>query len=133
MAETHVITGLKARRASIAAEIDELDRQRRQLLVNLRHVDGALKLVGFEGNPEAIAGRRKRRAMFRRGELTRFVLNAEREHGADLKDRTIAAIILQKMGWEDDGELLDKISEKVRYARYAFKRRGAANSLSTDG
>ena len=133
MAETHVITGLKARRASIAAEIDELDRKRRQLLTNLRHVDGALKVMGFEGNPEAIQSRRKRRAMFRRGELRRFIYAAEREHGAEISHEEIAVIILGKMGWEDDGELLGVISEKVRHARKALRQRGAANSLSTDG
>ncbi len=122
MADSHVITGLKARRASIAADIDELDRQRRALLVNLRHVDGALKVMGFEGNPEAIAGKRKRRAMFRRGELRRFILNAEREHGADLNAKTVAVIILQKMGWTEEPELLAKIEEKVRYARKDLRR-----------
>lgn len=134
MAESHVITGLKARRASIAADIDELDRKRRALLVSLRHVDGALKVMGFDGNPEAIAGKPKRRAMFRRGELRRFILNAEREHGPDLNAKTVAVIILQKMGWTEEPELLAKIEEKVRYARKDIKRkRGAASSLSTDG
>jgi hypothetical protein len=122
MAESHVITGLKARRASIAAEIDELERQRRALLVNLRHVDGALKVMGFEGNPEAIESRRKRRSMFRKGELRRFILNAERERGAHISHREIAAVILHKMGWEDDGELLSKIAGKVKSARSTLRR-----------
>lgn len=134
MAETHVITGLKARRASIAAEIDELDHKRRLLLGNLRHVDATLKIMGFEGNPEAIQSRRKRRAMFRRGELRRFIYAAEREHGAEISHGAIAAAILEKMGWTDDGELLGVISEKVRYARKDIRRqRDAANNLSTDG
>ncbi|MFC2953138.1 hypothetical protein ACFOOP_14470 [Marinicaulis aureus] len=134
MAETHVITGLKARRASIAADIDELDRQRRLLLGNLRHVDATLKIMGFEGNPESIKTPRKRRAMFRRGELRRFVLAAIRKHGAEISHGEIAAIILEKMEWEDDGELLGVISEKVRQARKDIKRRrDAASSLSTGG
>jgi len=128
MAESHVITGLKARRASIASDIDELDRKRRALLVNLRHVDGALKVMGFEGNPESIKTPRKRRAMFRRGELQRFVLSAMREYGADISHEAIAAIILDKMGWKDDGELLAIITNKVRYARSALRRPGRSQT-----
>lgn len=132
MGETHVITGLKARRAAIAADIDELDRERRKLLVNLRHVDGALKVMGFDGNPESIKSPRKRRAMFRRGELRRFVYNAQREHGLEISNREIAQIILDKMCWTDDGELLSIITKRVRHCRADIKRR-AASSLSSPG
>ena len=123
MADSHVITGLKARRASIAAELDELERNRRQLLTNLRHVDGALKVVGFEGDPEAVPTRRKRRFMFRRGQLRRFVYAAERKHGPDISNRAIASIILEEMGWTEEPELLAKIAEKVRNTRSAIRRR----------
>ncbi len=133
MAQSHVITGLKSRRASIAAEIDELERQRQKLLAGLRHVDGALKVIGFDGNPEAINSPRKRRFMFRRGQLTRFVYRAEREHGADIGDKAIATIILEKMGWDFDSVLLKKVTASVRAARFAIKRRRAASSLSTPG
>jgi len=132
MAETHVITGLKARRASIAAEIDELERQRRQLLASLRHVDGALKVMGFDGNPEGINSPRKRRYLFRRGQLTRFIYNAEREHGANISHKNIATVILKKMGWKFDSVTLMKVTASVRSARFAIKRRRAASSLSTD-
>lgn len=127
MGESHVITGLKARRASIAAEIDELDRQRRRLLKQLSHIDGALKVMGFVGNPESIKSPRKRRAMFRRGELRRFIYKAEREHGANILHKEIAVIILDAMGWKDDGELLGVVSEKVRYARKDIRRRAASS------
>ncbi|WP_375202074.1 hypothetical protein [Hyphococcus sp.] len=133
MAETHVITGLKARRASIAEEIDELERQRRKLLVNLRHVDGALKVMGYEGNPEAIPARKKRRNMFRRGQLRRFIYAAQRKHGPDISHAGIAAIILQEMEWAEETDLLQKVTEKVRQARKDIRRRGAANNPSTDG
>lgn len=123
MAESHVITGLKARRASIAAELDELERKRRQLLTNLRHVDGALKVVGFEGDPEAVPGKRVYRSMFRRGQLRRFVYAAERKHGAAISHRAIASIILKEMEWAEEPELLKKIAEKVRNARSAIRRK----------
>jgi hypothetical protein len=55
--------------------------------------------------------------------LRRFILNAEREHGGDLSHRTIAVIILTKMGWIEEPELLAKIEEKVRYARKDLRRK----------
>jgi hypothetical protein len=123
MGESHVVTGLKSRRISIATEIDELDRQRRQLLVSLRHIDGCLKVMGFTGNPEAMGARRKRRCMFRRGQLTQFVCTAEREQGANINHKDIAAIILGEMSWQDDGELLDIVAKKVKDARKALRRK----------
>jgi len=123
MADSHVISGLKARRASIAAELDDLDRKRRLLLGNLRHVDATLKIMGFEGNPESIKTPRKRRAMFRRGELRRFVLDALRERGADISHKEIAQCILERMEWEDDGELLTLVANKVRFARKDIRRK----------
>jgi hypothetical protein len=133
MADPHVITGLKARRASITAELDELERKRRQLLTNLRHVDGALKVVGYEGDPEAIPDRRKRRFMFRRGQLRRFVYAAEREHGPGISNRAIASIILKEMGWTEEPELLALMDMKVRNARSAMKRRAQRIRQKTTG
>lgn len=132
MAERHVITGLKTRRASIAAEIDDLERQRQRLLLALRHVDAVLAIEGFDGDKEAIQGKRKRRFMFRRGQLTRLVMAAERKHGADLTHREIAIIVIRKMGWKADAELSSKITASVCHARNTIRRRRAASSLSTD-
>lgn len=139
MTDSVVILGLKTRRASIAADIDELDKQRRQLLISLRHVDATLKLMGFHGNPEAIKSKRKRRSMFRRGELRRLVFSAQRVHGEDASNKEIAAYILKQMDWTDDGQLLEAIIVKVRNARKDVRRTlmrqrrkpRAANTLST--
>ncbi len=131
MAESHVITGLKTRRASIAAEIDDLERQRQRLLLALRHVDAVLELEGFAGDCEAIQGKRKRRFMFRRGQLSRLVRTVEHEHGADLTNREVAMIIIRRMGWEAGTELIGKITVSVRNARNSIKRRRAANIPST--
>lgn len=140
MPDSHVLLGLKTRRASIAADIDALDKQRRQLLASLRHLDATLKLMGFKGNPESIKSTRKRRAMFRRGELRRLVFNAERVHGKDVSNKEAAAYILKRMKWKDEGYLLRVLTEKVRNARQDIRRKLtrqqqtlAASSHSTDG
>ena len=88
----------------------------------MRHVDGALKVVGYEGDPERLGTGRKRRFMFRRGQLRRFVYNAERKHGPDISSRAIASIILEEMGWAEEPDMLGKITDKVRHARSAIKR-----------
>ena len=123
MAESHVITGLKTRRASIAAEIDDLERQRQRLLSALRHVDAVLELEGYDGDCEAMQGKRKRRFMFRRGQLTRLILAAERDHGADKTHRDIAMIIIRRLGWNADKEMIDRITRGTRNARNRIKLR----------
>jgi hypothetical protein len=139
MSDKFIILGLKTRRASIAAEIDELDEKRRQLLKNLRSLDHTLKLMGFKGNPESIKSKRKYRSMFRRGELRRLIYNAERVHGSDATHKNVAAFIVRKMKWKNDSELLRVVTIKVSQARRDIRRRlklperHAANTPSSSG
>lgn len=123
MADSHVISGLKAKRARLVSELDALAKERLRLQTNLRHLDSTLKLMGFEGDPAAIKGKRRYHSMFLKGELRRFVLAAIREHGADISHKEIAGMVLQHKGWEDDGELLSIVTERVRTARKNIRRR----------
>lgn len=122
MADSHVISGLKAKRARLVSELDALAEERRRLQTNLRHLDSTLKLMGFEGDPAAIQGKRRYHSMFLKGELRRFVLGAIREHGADISHKEVAALVLQHKGWEDDGELLTIVTGKVSTARKNMRR-----------
>ena len=56
----------------------ECDERRSALKEALAIIDAALRLFAYEGDPAEIKAKRKRRWMFRRGELQRAVLDALR-------------------------------------------------------
>lgn len=130
----HAISALERKRAELLGDLERLERQRRALLIGIRHVDGALDLLGYSGDPADIPARGRRHRQFRRGELQRMVAAILREARKPLDTRDIAATIIHRMGWEaEDSQLRARIGDKVRAIRSRLNARSAANSLSTCG
>ena len=125
MAEPHVITALVKKRAALAGALKQLDKQRRSIRDKIVHVDNALKLFGYEGNPRHIPPRCQYTRLFKRGELRRMVIDILRTANAPMLNKEIAAQIVQKQGWSgEDAELLERITGSVKPARRAIERRG---------
>ncbi len=78
--DTYALSALKNRRASIASDIVQLERQLRHCRETLVHVDATLKLLDPESEPESIPTKRpiKRVKLFRQGELGRMIMDALR-------------------------------------------------------
>lgn len=127
MSESHAISALKRKRAELAGELTELDKQRRALASRIKCVDETLRLFGFQDDPNEIPARRKRGWIFRRGQLRRMVLAALREAaGAPITNGEIAASVIQQMGWDaDDDELHGLITGKVKDVRKRLNRLAA--------
>ena len=118
MAESHVISGLKAKRAEIAGLLAEYDERRAALRDGLAVIDAALRLFAYEGDPAEIKAKRKRRWMFRRGELQRAVMNALRAADGPLTNAEIAETVIRSKGWKStDAALVDAVAEKVKDVR----------------
>lgn len=118
MAESHVISGLKTKRAEIAGLLAECDERRSALKEALATIDAALMLFAYEGDPADIKARRKRRWMFKRGELQRAVMDALRAADGPLNNAEIAAQVIRAKGWNAaDAALVDAVAEKVKDVR----------------
>ena len=125
MAEPHVITALIRKRAELSGDLKKLDKQRRSIRDKIVHVDNALKLFSYDGNPRHIPPRCQYTRLFKRGELRRMVADILRTANAPMLNKEIAAQIVQKRGWSvDDAELLERITASVKPARRAIERRG---------
>jgi len=123
MSESHAISALRRKRAELSGELIGLEKQRRALAARINHVDEALKLFGFKGDPNDIPARRKRGWMFKRGQLKRMVLVILRESPRALENRDIAAIVVRNMGWDSsDDELQALIAGKVKDVRKRLNR-----------
>jgi hypothetical protein len=98
--DRYALSALRKRRALLAAEIIQLERQVRARKDSLVHVDATLKLLdpGYDSGtvrPKRIPQRIK---LFRQGELGRLILGALREADGPLSTAQVATAILDAGG-----------------------------------
>src|SRR5713226_5721559 len=87
MADPHVISALREKRAKVAGCIVRLERQLDQRRADLTHIDGVPRLFEPESDPELIQPKRtyaRRTRYFARNELSRLCSDALREAGGAL-------------------------------------------------
>jgi hypothetical protein len=100
----YALAALKDKRASLASEIIQLERQIRHRKEALVHVDATLRLLDPDLHVEGIPNKRsaKRIKLFRQGELGRLILGAIREAEKPLHASEIVSAII-KAGGHGDG------------------------------
>jgi hypothetical protein len=82
----HAISRLIAKRAEIAGMIAELEEELNQCRADLTHIDGALRLLSADLDPETIPPRQrryKRTHYFGRNELSRLCMDMLRRAAGD--------------------------------------------------
>ena len=81
MADLHVISALREKRAIVAGVIEKLERKLEQYRADLTHIDGVLRLFQPDRDPDEIKPKRayaKRTRYFVRNELGRLCMDALR-------------------------------------------------------
>jgi hypothetical protein len=98
MAEPHVVTALRDKRAELSGAIADLEKRIGRHRADLQHVDAVLRLFAPDLEPAAIAPKAVRRSneWFRPGELARMVLDILRVAPAPLSIREITAQVIQR-------------------------------------
>ena len=98
--DRYALSALKNKRATIASEIVQLERQLRHRKDMLVHVDATLKLLDPSIEVEDIPNKRppKRIKLFRQGELGRMILDALRRAGRPLSTAEIVTDVLAAGG-----------------------------------
>jgi len=89
MAETHVVSALRAKRAEISGYIHDLEKKVKTWRARLAHIDATIKIFSPEIDPDAIPPKRtyRRTRYFAKGELSRCCLDVLRDAQGSLKDR----------------------------------------------
>lgn len=102
MAESHVVSGLVAKRSELAGLIDHHRKEIDRLADDLTHVDAAIKIFDPEYDLRTVPIRllRKRNQLFKVGESARRVLDALREIGTPMTCRAMAESIALKKVWD---------------------------------
>ncbi len=101
MADTHVISALREKRAKVAGCIAWLEHQLDQQRANLTHVDGVLRLFEPDRDPDEIKPKRtyRRTRYFARNELARLCMDALRDAPGLITTDEIAAQVIAAKGF----------------------------------
>lgn len=96
----YALSALRDKRAVLASEIVQLERQLRHRRESLGHVDATLRLLDPSVDIDAIPNKRprKRVKLFRQGELGRMILKALREADAPISTAAIVSALLETGG-----------------------------------
>jgi hypothetical protein len=134
MADPHVISTLREKRALVAGLIERLERKLEQHRADLTHIDGVLRLFQPDRDPGDIKPKRtyaRRTRYFARNELTRLCSDALREaDGAVITTDDIAGRVIDAKGFDAADAVLRKaIAEQVLTTMRSFRKRQTVEQI----
>jgi hypothetical protein len=129
MADPHVISALREKRALVAGLVEKLERKLEQHRADLTHIDGVLRLFQPDRDPAEIRPKRvyvRRTRYFARNELSRLCMDALRAaDGALLTTDEIAGRIIEAKGFDAaDAALRKAIGEQSLALLRSFRKTG---------
>lgn len=131
--DRYALSALRNRRAILASEIIQLERQLRARKVTLEHVDATLRLLDPSIELDSIPNKRlmpKRIRLFRQGELGRLILGALRQaDGTPLSTAQVATVVI-KAGGHGEGAR-KAVGQRVRGNLAYPERRGKITKEGT--
>ena len=100
MAESHVVSGLVAKRSELAGLINHHQDEIRRLAADLAHVDGAIKIFDPDYDIRSVkpVTVRAGNPWFGHGEISRWALETMRIAEGALSTRQIAERLIEKSG-----------------------------------
>jgi hypothetical protein len=128
MADPHIISALREKRATVAGLIEKIERKLAQQRANLTHIDGVLRLFQPDRNPEEIKPKQtyaRRTRYFARNELPRLLFDVLRDAEAPVSTDDLAARISGTKGFDTtDGVLRDAVRTQAVLVLRSMRKRG---------
>ena len=128
----HVVTGLIAKRAEIAGQIEHLQAELKAKVCELDHVEATLRIFDPEMDMAALGARKVPPAHHAfRGEVSRIILEALRTAGRPLSTTDLTERVMAERGLDrQDVALYRTMSKRVGAClRHWEKKRGAIRSM----
>jgi hypothetical protein len=129
----HVVSSLIEKRRKLAGIIDELQRQLNQHRADLTHIDGVLRVLASDLDPETLRPKRayRRNRYFARNELSRLCLGVLRTApGELLSTDDIAGRVIAAKGFDaGDAILRAAIRDQVGSTVKRLHRNGAIENI----
>jgi hypothetical protein len=97
MAELHVVSALRNKRAELAGTVRQLEQQLAQQVENLAHLDATMRLFDPDIRPQEIRPKqqRARSAWFHQGECLRLIYDQLRDAPRPMATRELAERIMR--------------------------------------
>jgi len=129
MTDSHVVSGLKAKRDEIKRAILDHEQKIKTARADLATLNEALAIFGeFSGNPKKYF---ERRQLFERGELMRIIMDAFRDAPDGLTTRELTEIAMEAKSFDlEDDKLFARVSHSVGNALAGYRR---AKQIRGDG
>jgi hypothetical protein len=134
MAEPHVISALRLKRAEISGHIHDLEKRIARQRVALANLDATIRLFSPGTNPDAIPPKRpyRRTRYFAHNELSRLTQDALRTASGPLTAGDIALTVMQaKELRADDQAMKTTIATRVLSVLRGFLKRGSVIKSGT--
>jgi hypothetical protein len=134
MAEPHVISALRLKRAEISGHIHDLEKRIARQRVALANLDATIRLFSPGTNPDAIPPKRpyRRTRYFAHNELSRLTQDALRTASGPLTAGDIALTVMQaKELRADDQAMKTTIATRVLPVLRGFLKRGSVIKSGT--
>jgi hypothetical protein len=117
MADPHIISALRAKRAELAGELIAAEKRILQLRAEIDSLDGAIRVFDPSAAPDRIRPilRRKKPTLIPRGQCSRVVLDTLRDANTALTVRDIAAQLAARYQLDaSDRDAMKALVAKVR-------------------
>jgi hypothetical protein len=131
---SHLVAGLIAKRRELAGIIAELERQLAQHRADLTHIDGVLRVVATDLDPESIKPKRiyRRSLCFARKELSRLILAPLRTAAQPLSVDNLAGRAMTEKGFNlEDAILRAAIRNQIGLTLKRLHRGGTIENVGT--
>ena len=132
----HVVTGLIAKRAEIAGEIENMQAQLKAKVIELDHVEACIRIFKPDIDVEEIAPRKVPTAHHAfRGEVSRIILEALRTTTLPLSTGDLTERVMRERGLDvSDASLKRTMSRRVGACLNHWRRvRGIVKSMPGPG
>ncbi|MCW5696981.1 MAG: hypothetical protein KIS96_09655 [Bauldia sp.] len=114
MAESHVLTGLMAKRAELSGQVETLQREMRALVLAIDHIDATIRVFDPDADLDDIKPKLPPRHSAFRGEVTRLVLTALRKSNKPLSVSDLTLHVAAGRGLNnEDKPFLRVLSKRV--------------------
>jgi hypothetical protein len=136
MTQSHVVSGLVAKRAELTGKIENLQNELRQLVIALDHVEATLRVFDPDIDFESITPRRVPTAHHAlRGEVSRIVLETLRTANRPISTTSLTDEVMRQRGLDvKDARLHRLIQARVGACCNHWKRvRGVLKSIPGPG
>jgi len=135
MAESHVVTGLVAKRAELAGRIEACRQELERLVADVDHLEGAIKLFAPHYKLERIQAkpRGRRNRFFGQGECQRLVLEIFRDASEPLSAACLAEVLAQRKGLEASAAVIEQMRKSALGAVKRLAGKGVIEGAGADG